>query len=55
MNYDNNNFTKGDLIVLFVSIVKIMNCIDNFCRMQSYLQIIILISMFVVCLYIKTN
>lgn len=55
MNYDNNNFNKDDLMVLFRDIVNFINCIGILCQIQSYLQIMTLILMFVIYLYIKTN
>lgn len=51
MNYDNNNFNKDVLMILCEGIIKITNCVSDSSEITLILQIIAMISLFVISIF----
>ena len=55
MNYDNNNFNKNVLMILCEGILKITNCVSDSSEITLILQIIAIISLFVILIFTNEN
>ncbi|MDK0621701.1 hypothetical protein P5E90_12735 [Clostridium perfringens] len=55
MNYDNNNFDKNVLMILCEGIIKITNCVSDSSEITLVLQIITIISLFVISIFTNEN
>lgn len=55
MNYDNNNFDNNVLMILCEGIIKITNCVSGSSEITLILQIIAIISLFVISIFTNEN